>query len=88
LAATAAGRRAVRALSSYAYNADGMFGYGIAGSHGLETGRPQGLNDFNLTVPENRIAARVICMPWAMRGQFDSLTPTPTPHSMGASRGR
>ena len=43
--------------SSYAYNADGMFGYRIAGSHGLETGRPQGLNDFNLTVPENRIAA-------------------------------
>ena len=43
--------------SSYAYNADGMFGYRIVGSHGLETGRPQGLNDFNLTVPENRIAA-------------------------------
>lgn len=43
--------------SSYAYNAKGMFGYRVVGTNGFQVGRPLGLNDLKLTVPENRIAA-------------------------------
>ncbi len=47
--------------SSYDYNARGMFGYGVVTNNSVVYNtvpwRPLGLNDFNLTVPENRIAA-------------------------------
>lgn len=47
--------------SSYAYNARGMLGYGAVTNNNVfyqtGVGRPLGLNDFNLAVPENRIAA-------------------------------
>jgi prepilin-type N-terminal cleavage/methylation domain-containing protein/prepilin-type processing-associated H-X9-DG protein len=45
------GGGAFKVSNSYAYNARGM-----AGTYVLP-GRPPGLNDFNLTVPENRIVA-------------------------------
>src|SRR4051812_8466786 len=43
--------------SSYAYNAFGMSGYGIAGNQGFRKGSWMGLGELNMTVPENRIVA-------------------------------